>query len=47
MNIAEWFKTPNEWNLNQLNSSLMANSDAQVKMFENGQNVFSLKSDNP
>ncbi|MDG1731006.1 MAG: hypothetical protein P8I04_14230 [Algibacter sp.] len=47
MNIAEWFKTPNTWDLNQLNSSLMANSDAQIKMFENGQNVFSLKSDNP
>jgi hypothetical protein len=44
MNIAEWFKTPNPWDLNILNQELMSNSDAQIKMFENGQNVFSLKS---
>ncbi len=44
MNIAEWFKTPSTWDLNALNSMLMPNFDAQVLMFENGQNVFSLKS---
>lgn len=44
MNIAEWFKNPNTWDLNQFNQSLMGNSTAQIKMFENGQNVFSLKS---
>ncbi len=44
MNIAEWFKTPNRWDLNELNQMLMPNSAAQIKMFENGQNVFSLKS---
>lgn len=44
MNIAEWFKNPNTWDLNQLNNALMPNFDAQVLMFENGQNVFSLKS---
>lgn len=44
MNIAEWFKNPNTWNLNVLNQMLMPNSDAQIMMFENGQNVFSLKS---
>ncbi|WP_298238688.1 MbnP family protein [uncultured Algibacter sp.] len=44
MNIAEWFKTPNIWDLNVFNQSLMPNSTAQIMMFENGQNVFSLKS---
>lgn len=42
MNIAEWFKNPNTWDLNELNQMLMPNSSAQIKMFENGQNVFSL-----
>lgn len=45
MNIAEWFKNPNKWDLNVLNQMLMPNSEAQIKMYENGQNVFSLKSD--
>lgn len=44
MNIAEWFTTPNTWDLNVLNNMLMPNFDAQVMMFENGQNVFSLES---
>lgn len=44
MNIAEWFKNPNIWNLNVLNNMLMPNFDAQIAMFENGQNVFSLES---
>jgi len=42
MNIAEWFKNPNLWDLNVLNQMLMPNSSAQIQMFENGQNVFSL-----
>ncbi|MDP5081103.1 MAG: hypothetical protein NWP87_00495 [Winogradskyella sp.] len=42
MNIAQWFKEPNLWDLNVLNQLLMSNSDAQIQMFENGQNVFSL-----
>lgn len=46
MNIAEWFKTPNTWDLNELNQMLMPNSAAQIMMFENGQDVFSLKSVN-
>ncbi|GAA4889684.1 hypothetical protein GCM10023311_12210 [Flaviramulus aquimarinus] len=46
MNIAEWFKTPNTWNLNVLNNMLMPNFNAQVMMFENGQDVFSLESVN-
>jgi hypothetical protein len=45
MNIAEWFKNPNKWDLNVFNQVLMPNSEAQIEMYENGQNVFSLKSD--
>ncbi|GAA3595463.1 hypothetical protein Q4Q39_07475 [Flavivirga amylovorans] len=46
MNIAEWFKTPNTWDLNVLNNMLMPNFNAQVMMFQNGQNVFSLNTVN-
>ncbi len=46
MNIAEWFKNPHTWDLNILGNMLMPNFDAQVMMFDNGQNVFSLKSVN-
>jgi uncharacterized lipoprotein NlpE involved in copper resistance len=48
MNVAEWFKNPNTWDLNVLNTVLMPNFDAQIMMFENGSNfatsqgVFSL-----
>ena len=42
--IAEWFKGPNTWDLNQLNTVLMPNSAAQILMYENGRNVFSLVS---
>ncbi|TYC11326.1 hypothetical protein ES677_10465 [Bizionia gelidisalsuginis] len=42
MNIAEWFRNPNVWDLNVLNSVLMPNSEAQILMSENGQSVFSL-----
>jgi hypothetical protein len=42
MNIAEWFKNPNTWNLNELNSVLMPNFDAQKMMSANGASVFSL-----
>lgn len=42
MNIAEWFANPNTWDLNQYNQMLMPNSMAQIMMYENGQNVFSL-----
>lgn len=44
MNIAEWFKTPNNWNLNELNQMLMPNANAQIMIFKNGQNVFNLES---
>ena len=42
MNIAEWFKNPNPWDLNDRHNMLMPNFDAQVDMWENGQSVFSL-----
>ena len=42
MNIAEWFKEPNLWDLNEFNQVLMPNSTAQIMMYENGQNVFSI-----
>ena len=46
MNIAEWLKNPNIWDLNVLNQMLMPNSSAQIMMYENGQNVFNLESVN-
>jgi hypothetical protein len=42
MNIAEWFKNPNIWNLNELNTVLMPNFEAQKMMSANGKSVFSL-----
>ncbi|WP_400075511.1 MbnP family protein [Winogradskyella sp. R77965] len=42
MNIAEWFKNPIPWDLNDFNQMLMPNSTAQIMMYDNGQNVFSL-----
>ena len=44
MNIANWFDIPNTWDLNELNQMLMANSDAQILMYQNGQNVFNIES---
>jgi len=42
VDLAEWFKSPNTWNLNELNTVLMPNFDAQIMMSENGKTVFSL-----
>lgn len=42
MNVSEWFKNPNAWDLNTLNGGLMGNYDAQKMMNQNGQNVFSV-----
>ena len=44
MNIAKWFEQPNLWDLNIYNQMLMPNSEAQIMMYENGQNVFYLES---
>ena len=42
VNLAEWFKNPYTWNLNQLNTVLMPNFEAQKQMSANGKSVFSL-----
>ena len=42
MNIAEWFKNPNQWDLNILNNMMMPNFNAQVMIHDNVQGVFSL-----
>ena len=42
MNIAQWFKDPNTWDLNTLYQMLMPNYNAQLMMKANGQNAFSL-----
>lgn len=42
MNIAEWFKNPTSWNLNQFSQMLTSNYSAQRKISENGRDVFSL-----
>ena len=47
MNIAEWFTNPYPWNLNELNTVLMPNFEAQKMMSANGKTVFSLGETNP
>ncbi|MCB0399718.1 MAG: hypothetical protein KDD26_08890 [Winogradskyella sp.] len=42
MNIAEFFKNPNTWDLNVLDTPLMPNYNAQKMMQQNVQTVFSL-----
>ena len=42
MNIAEWFKNPVNWDLNNLHTMLMPNFGAQVLMYNNGKDAFSL-----
>lgn len=42
MNIAEWFKNPNTWDLNTYFAMLMPNYNAQIMMKQNGPSVFSL-----
>ncbi len=44
MNIAEFFKNPNSWDLNVLNTPLMPNYDAQKMMQENVLSVFAIGS---
>ncbi len=41
MDISEWFKNPNTWNLNELNTVLMPNFAAQKLISANGESVFS------
>ena len=42
MNVAEWFKNPNLWDLNTLHSMMMPNFNAQIMISENGKNAFDL-----
>ncbi len=43
MNLAQWFKNPNTWNLNEMATGLMGNYNAQIMMNENGrQSVFNV-----
>ena len=40
MNLAEWFKNPHPWDLNERSTDLMMNFDAQLDMSDNGKDVF-------
>lgn len=40
MKIDEWFKNPHTWDLNEYNTDLMGNYEAQIMMRENGASVF-------
>lgn len=42
MNLAEWFKNPLTWNLDEYHMMLMPNYTAQKMMNQNGRTVFSL-----
>lgn len=42
MDIAEWFKNPIKWNLNELHSMMMPNFEAQKMISQNGKNTFQL-----
>ena len=42
MDIAEWFKNPVKWNLNELHSMMMPNFEAQKMISQNGRSVFNL-----
>lgn len=41
MDIAEWFKSPNQWDLDAMHMMLMPNYNAQKMMNANGKTVFS------
>lgn len=41
MNIAEWYRNPNTWDLNVYNTPLMPNFEAQKLMQQNAASVFS------
>jgi len=40
MDVSEWFKDPNTWDLNLFNVNLMGNYEAQKMIQENGYSVF-------
>jgi len=41
MDFAEWFKNPNQWDLDSMYTMLMPNYQAQIMMNQNGRSVFS------
>ena len=47
MDVSDWFKNPNTWDLNEYNTNLMGNYDAQLLMKQNGASVFKLVSVTP
>ena len=44
MDVSEWFKNPNTWDLNEYDVNLMGNYNVQLIMNQNGSSVFSLVS---
>lgn len=44
MDVSEWFKNPNTWDLNENDINLMGNYGVQLLMNQNGASVFSLVS---
>ena len=44
MDVSEWFKNPNIWDLNEYDINLMGNYDVQLLMNQNGSSVFDLVS---
>lgn len=44
MEVSEWFKNPNTWDLNEYDINLMGNYDVQLLMNQNGSSVFDLVS---
>ena len=44
MDVSEWFKNPNMWDLNEFDTNLMGNYDVQLLMNQNGSSVFDLVS---
>lgn len=47
MDVSEWFKNPNVWDLNTYSTMLMPNYNAQIMMNQNGRSVFEVGSITP
>ena len=44
MDVSEWFKNPNTWDLNEYNINLMGNYEVQLLMNQNGSSAFDVVS---
>lgn len=42
VDLSEWFTDPNDWDLNELNTMLLKNYEAQLDMEQNGDSVFNI-----